>query len=73
MWLLINYLGYGELFGPIQFGESTNAFPDMYFKPVPSLHCTEADDESGHIDCACILLHLCVINNKIIVKVWKEI
>lgn len=35
------YLGYGTLLGPMQFGESTSASPDMYFKFVALLHFSE--------------------------------
>lgn len=41
MYNCITHLGYGELFGPRQLGESESASPDRYFRLAPLLHCTD--------------------------------
>lgn len=44
---ILNYLGYGELFGPMQLTSSVNAFPDKYLSFVSLVH-RSVDANVGH-------------------------
>lgn len=52
-----SYLGYGELFGPIQFVSSVSALPDRYLSFVSVVHRSvgyvghNADDLARSVEC----------------------
>lgn len=53
--MYFNYLGYGALFGPTQFGESFNASPDKYLRLAPLLHWSSESDHSDSPACTIIV------------------